>query len=308
MAEIKDEELILRLATEEDLIHFDELAVTVHFDVGLHNWKLYYSVCPEEFRVFTEKKTGKMVGILTGNALNDKFYWVHQVIILPEYRSKNRFQKSLQQILHHPYSGASRNGHSIQALRSFPCHFINKQVGYFGPINHEKRWISNPPNGITVVKLDYNVSTVNQKLLQNLYKYDDLLYNNIPAPKRRAWLEKYLFPEDPKLSSTVVAYNTDDLTVYGFGVGRYQTKNVSAISPMYANSDQIAYSILAVIANHLPVDNVYMEFDATRRICFQFATEANLTQTPYSYMRSYMPYEYKFPIEKLYCVHEFWPM
>lgn len=150
-------------------------------------------------------------------------------------------------------------------------------------------------------------SKVDQKLLQNLYKYDDLLYENIPAPKRRYWLKKWLFPEDPNHSVAVVAYNSDDRTVYGFGVGRVQTEAFSSISPLYADSDQIAYSLLCEIANNMKCENMYVEFDANRRVCFQFAREANLFQT-YSNFRVYIPYVYNFPTHKCYCDNEFWPI
>lgn len=153
MSEIKVDDLILRHATIEDLEYFDELAGIVYFDIGLHNWKLYYNVCPEEFRVFVDTKNDKIVGILTGNALNDKFFWGHQVVLLPQYRSKHRFEKAISQIKHQPYFGGNRNANSIQALRSFPCHFGHKQIGFYGRVDVRKRWIVNPPRGVKLLKL-----------------------------------------------------------------------------------------------------------------------------------------------------------
>lgn len=149
---------------------------------------------------------------------------------------------------------------------------------------------------------------VDKKLLTNLYKYDDSLYNNISAPNRRFWLNQWLFPENPDQSFAVVAQNKNDNSVVGYGVGRMQSKNFSSLSPVYADSDDIAYAIICELANHLRNrENLYVEFPASKRVCFRFVREAELTQT-YCNFRVYSSSLYKFPIEKVYCDQEFWPV
>lgn len=148
---------------------------------------------------------------------------------------------------------------------------------------------------------------VDQEILQNLYKYDNDLYENLPTLKRRQWLVQWLFPEVSDHSFSAVAYNVSDKTVLGYGVARLQT-NYYTISPLYANSEECAYALLCFIANNfLKHEKIYMEFNASRRSCLKFVTEAGmaLTYTSFRFYRSFVP---NLPLDKLYCDHEFWPI
>lgn len=147
------DDLLLRRANFEDLETFDEIASSVHFDIGLHNWKLYYSINPKEFWVMVEPKEKKIVGIWSGNRVNDDLFWGHHVVILPEYRHKSRFRRTIELIQSAPYFAGNRNANSIYALRQEPTHFGYKLVGFYGRINHQKHWEVKPPKNITLITL-----------------------------------------------------------------------------------------------------------------------------------------------------------
>lgn len=147
------DDILLRKAKEEDLETFEQIASTVHFDIGLHNWKLYYSISPDGYWVFEEPKKKIIVGILSGHSINDEFFWGHQVIILPEYRQKSRFRRTVPLVMHKPYFATNRNVTNIFAFRHDPVSFGHKLIGFSGRLNPVKNWEVKPPKGVTIMTL-----------------------------------------------------------------------------------------------------------------------------------------------------------
>lgn len=146
--------IILRPAKLDDLANFDDLASAEHFDLGLHNWKLYYSVSPGDFWVLIDpKQENKLVGIFTGNMLSDHLFWGQQVVILQEYRMHGLFTALFDLLLSDKYFAGNRNKNSIGAMRNSPCYFAHKQLGYYGICSGKKYWKVETPAGIKVTKL-----------------------------------------------------------------------------------------------------------------------------------------------------------
>lgn len=146
--------LIFRPAKVEDLVHFDELVAREHFDLGLHNWKLYYSLSPEDFWVLIDPENEKLVGISTGNLLRNDMLWGQQVVVDPEYRKKKLMLHMYQFTFRERYFAGNRNQKSMLALNLYPARFEHKQIGFYGMFTVRKEWLVPAPAGVKVMKLE----------------------------------------------------------------------------------------------------------------------------------------------------------
>lgn len=146
--------LLLRHIKVEEFEKLEEIASTVQFDIGIHNWHVYYSVSPNDFWVFVEPKENKIVGLFTGNGINEEFFLGHLMILLPEYRKKSTFRRAGPIFVgSHAHFATNRNATSIFAFRHDPIYFGHKLIGFYGKINHQKHWLVIPPKNVSIVTL-----------------------------------------------------------------------------------------------------------------------------------------------------------
>lgn len=147
--------LILTHAKPEDLIHFDNIVAKEQFDQGLHNWKLYYSLSPEDFWVLLDpEENRKIVGIFTANTVTKDFIWGQQCVILPEYRKQNRIMMLCDIIFNNKHFAGTQNKYSIVAMYKYNCSFHHKQLGFTGSCANRQHWPVKPPSNVKIIKLE----------------------------------------------------------------------------------------------------------------------------------------------------------
>lgn len=311
--------LRLRKATEEDLDQINELATSIEFEQGIHNWTLYYRTSPRTFYVYenvnpsTERRKNEIVGYVTRNLIFNTCVLTHHIMILPEYRNQ-RLAKDLLKKLDVDFDGivvANYNNKALKLVRGVgqqkPVVFGPKYTGYYGFLPRElpKSW-----NNVDVSTTSSEVSlyAINSSNIDAVLKYDQTLHPSDRSDFMRQWL----LPDADATHMTIACCVVKNDKVIGYGAARMMTDSYYDLAPVYADSKDIAERILRYLSVELwskKGDSVelYVSFPAEQTVTLKFCLDLGL-KWHYAEMRTYenVSKQPNLPWHKVFSAHEFW--
>lgn len=284
-----------RKVTLEDLPALEKLGEEQHFDIGLENLELYYKTSPTDWNLI-ENDQGECVAYENVNRMPNGINFGFQIIVREDLRGLGltRLFEKFEDRLHM----GNATEYSILRWRFRTWHW--RLIGFFGI-----------PNAVALEewqKLDaLRMEKLSKGNLNELIKYD----KNVTKVDRTFFLTHWCLADgNENLSRTSVVRNLKGKVV-GFGTLR-KTTGYYTLSPLYADSDQIAKAIIANLVAQLSTgDYFYFKCLANRQLMVACANDFGLVQTETEMQHYFEQAEaycksVKWP--SVYCVHEFWPV
>lgn len=311
--------LRLRKATEQDLDQINELATSIEFEQGIHNWTLYYRTSPRTFYVYenlqptSNRRQNEIVGYVTRNLIFSGCILTHHIMILPEYRNQ-RLTKDLLKQLDVNFDGiivANYNNKALKLVNGVkqqkPVVFGPKYTGYYGFLPSTL-----PANWSTVTSTmnecsDYSLCPVDASNIELILQYDQTLHPS----DRSNFMKQWLLPTDD--SDHTIAYCAMAAGhVVGYGAVRMMTESYYDLAPVYADSKEIAERILRTLVIELwtrkqNTVELYVSFPAEQKTTLKFCLDLGL-HWHYAEMRTYenVSTQPQLPWHKVFSAHEFW--
>ncbi|VDP27275.1 unnamed protein product, partial [Soboliphyme baturini] len=232
----------LRSCGIEDLPAFNDVLMTVFYDMQLCNLACCYRASPDTFYVIEEVTTGKTVGAISLNRISESFMWQHDAVLLPAYQHRRLFSTFEPALPHAPSYGGNRNQSSLSCFRKEPLLFAHKQKGFYGQVRLARRVKASSPPGFHMATFRANNDMVDEELLAKVLQYDAEMYGNFEAPRRRQFITEWITNGN---SPTVVAVALRDVDsmICGYGVAKMNLRSDGRFSPVYADDGVIATAI-----------------------------------------------------------------
>ncbi len=149
------------------------------------------------------------------------------------------------------------------------------------------------------------IKPIRSEYFDRLADFDE---HQVVMVNRRKFLRSWAMPDDKSLATTLVAVK-EGKTV-GYGVLR-KCSDYFCLSPVYAMEPSVAMEILQQLATVVANQNIFVPFPADCVTTMRFCTEAGLFQTATEMKTAGdMAWKYvkKIPMERVFAVHEYWPV
>lgn len=277
---------------EADLPDMDALAASVHFEIGLETWKIYFETSHENWLCIRNSKQ-ELIGYINSNSMPIGMKFGFHCVIREDYQNLG-----VGRILHPKEERMMGNASSETLIRSFQGQGIywQKMLDFNGiihqtfPILHRRGQ-------------NFHTENLNAADIDQLVNYD----NQMTLQSREKFLKLWCL--DAKSEACIVAKSNGKIV--GYGVLRKFTF-YHGLTPLYADSDEIAEALFWNLLNAGP-NTKWIQFPciASNRKAVELGTKAGLRifssemRTAHETMKEYHK---ALPLQKCFALQEFWPL
>lgn len=198
---------------------------------------------------------------------------------------------------------ASSTDETLKRYNMHGQHWLEKRHGLYGfcPRRRSEALDAPPVPGVIVERL-------RPELMSHLLEYDQ----KVALIEREQFVKEWCLPRDKSHGETILALDQATGRCLGYGTMRLFS-DYYGIQPLYADSDQIALALMTALTKWCLNADVYlyMPLMASKRTAMKFCYDLDMVITGTETRNCSalaLDYASSVPIEKIYSVHEYYPV
>jgi len=246
-----------------------------------------------------------VVGIAATDKLSNGMIYGYITIISDKYRGMGLAKKMMPDFTTEACMGSS-GAMSIARRGMSGLHWLEKRHGLYGYVAKK---ISDQ---LSVPEISgIRIEIVKPEFVNALLDYDE----KVVLVDRKAFVRRWSTPvleKEPEYGRSVMAIEENSGRCLGYGTMRLFS-DYYGIQPLYADTDEIAGALMIALAKWgLDEDAyLYMPLMAAKRKALEFCFGLGMVITGTEFRSSstlMLPYAKSLPIQKVYAVHEYYPV